>query len=297
MAILADEKTRIIVQGITGRESASFTRDSLDYGAKIVAGVTPGKGGIQIHGVPVYDTVRRALLEHPADASVISVPPAFARDAAFEALMNGIHLLVIVTERVPRRDVAEILSLAREKKAMVIGPNSLGLINPDRTKLGMIGGPAKDVKKAYIPGPVGIVSRSGGMTTEIANLLTQHGIGQSTAISLGGDPLIGTTYEELIPLFERDPETRAVVVFAEPGGSAEEALVDYVMAHSVSLPIVAFVAGRFVDEMSGLRFGHAAVIVEGKKGSTAEKVRLFKEAGIAIAEEFYEIVELVKRAL
>lgn len=297
MAILADENTQIIVQGITGREAASFTRDSLDYGTKIVAGVTPGKGGIQIHGVPVYDTVRQALFEHPADASVISVPPAFAKDAAFEALMNGIRLLVIVTERIPRRDVAEILSLTREKRARVIGPNSLGLISPERTKLGMIGGPAKDVKKAYMPGPVGIVSRSGGMTTEIANLLTQHGIGQSTAISIGGDPLIGTTYEDLVPLFERDPETRAIVVFAEPGGSAEEALADYVMAHSISLPIVAFVAGRFVDEISGLRFGHAAVIVEGKKGSTAEKVRLFKEAGIAIAEEFYEIVELVKRAL
>ncbi len=297
MAILADETTRIIVQGITGREAASFTRDSLDYGTKIVAGVTPGKGGIQIHGVPVYDTVRQALFEHPADASVISVPPVFAKDAAFEALMNGIRLLVIVTERIPRRDVAEILSLAREKRARVIGPNSLGLISPERTKLGMIGGLAKDVKKAYMPGPVGIVSRSGGMTTEIANLLTQHGIGQSTAISLGGDPLIGTSYEDLVPLFERDPETKAIVVFAEPGGSAEEALADYVMAPSVSLPIVAFVAGRFVDEMSGLRFGHAAVIVEGKKGSTAEKVRLFKEAGMAIAEDFYEIVELVKRAL
>ncbi|MBI5167412.1 MAG: CoA-binding protein [candidate division NC10 bacterium] len=294
MAILADEKTRIIVQGITGREAASFTKDSLDYGARIVAGVTPGKGGRSIHGVPVYDTVEQALEEHPADASVISVPPAFVKDAAYEALLNGVRLLVIVTERAPRRDVAEIVALAREKEATIVGPNSLGLISPGKTKVGMVGGPAADVRKAYMPGPVGIVSRSGGMTTEIANLLTQNSIGQSTAISIGGDPLVGSTFCDLIPLFEKDSETKAVVVFAEPGGTMEERLAEYITATHPKLPIIAFVAGRFVDEMPGVRFGHAAVIVEGDRGRTKEKIRLFQEAGIVVAQEFSEIAELVK---
>ncbi|MBI2081588.1 MAG: CoA-binding protein [candidate division NC10 bacterium] len=297
MAILADEKTRILVQGITGREAATFVRDSLEYGARVVAGVTPGKGGGAVHGVPVYDTVAAALSEHPADATVISVPPAAVRDAALEALAGGLRLLVIVTERVPRRDVAEVLCAAEEGGATVIGPNSLGILSPEKTRVGMVGGPAADVRKAYAPGPVGIMSRSGGMTTEIANLLTQHGIGQSTCVSIGGDPLVGSTFRDLLPAFAADPETKAVVLFCEPGGTAEEALATAVKAGGLPLPLVAFVAGRFADEMPGVRFGHAAAIVEGERGSTRSKIAAFREAGIPVAEAFSEIATLLKRFL
>ena len=297
MAILADENTRVIVQGITGREAASFSKDMLDYGTKVVAGVTPGKQGQKVHGIPVYDTVRGALKDHAADASVISVPPAMTKGAALEALQNGIKLLVIVTERVPRRDVIEFLEVAREKDARVIGPNTLGLISPHFVKLGMAGGPVEDVRKAYMPGDVGIVSRSGGMTTEIANLLTTHGIGQSTCVGIGGDPVVGSSFLDLIPLFDQDPGTKAVVLFCEPGGIIEETLSERVLTRKLSIPIVAFIAGHFVDDMPGVRFGHAATIVEGDKGTAKGKVKSFKKAGIRLAESFSDITSILKEYL
>jgi len=297
MSILADRNTRVIIQGITGREAASFTRDMLDYGTRVVAGVTPGKGGQQVHGVPVHDTVRQAMREEPARASVISVPPRMVLGAALEALENGIELLVIVTERIPRKDVLEILETARASGARVIGPNTLGIISPGSVKLGMAGGPIEDVKKAYMPGPVGIASRSGGMTTEIANLLTTHGIGQSTCVSIGGDPIVGSNFLDLIPLFDQDPETKAVVLFCEPGGVIEENLAKLAVAGEVSVPIVAFVAGRFVDAMPGVRFGHAATIVEGERGSAAGKIEAFKASGIFVAEAFSEMVPILEGLL
>lgn len=293
MAILADEDTRMIIQGITGREAVTFTRDLLDYGAKVVGGVTPGKGGWEVHGVPVFDCVRQITSKERVDASIISVPPAFVRGAAFEALDNGINLLIIVTERIPRRDVVEIITYANKLGGRVIGPNSLGLICPHKTKLGMIGGRAEDVKKAYSPGNIGIISRSGGMTTEIANLLTLNGLGQSTCISVGGDPVIGSTFVDLIPLFEADSETHGIVIFCEPGGTAEEYLAEHVKTKKVTKPIVAFVAGRFVDSMSGVRFGHAAVMVEGNRGTTRGKIQAFREAGILVAEDFSAIPQLL----
>jgi succinyl-CoA synthetase alpha subunit len=294
MAILADRNTKIIVQGITGREAASFTKDMLDYGSKVVAGVTPGKGGWNVHDVPVYDSVKQAAVQHQANSSIISVPPAGVKGAAFEALDAGLKLIVIVTERVPRRDVIEIIEFARETQTHVIGPNSLGLICPHVVKVGMAGGPATDVKKAYSPGPVGIISRSGGMTTEIANLLTTHGIGQSTCISMGGDPVVGSNFLDLIPLFEKDRETKAVVIFCEPGGTGEERLAEYVFEHRPTLPIIAFVAGQFADAMPGVRFGHAGAIVEGDRGSTKGKIEKFRWARIHVAEKFSDIVDLVK---
>ena len=297
MAILADQNTRVIVQGITGREATSFTKDMLDYGTREVAGVTPGKGSQQIHGVPVYDTVRQAVREHPAEASVISVPPALVKGAVLEALDNGIQLEVVITERVPRKDVIELLEVADEKNARIIGPNTLGLISPERIKLGMAGGPVDDVKKAYTPGPVGIASRSGGMTTEIANLLTTHGIGQSTCIGVGGDPVVGSNFLDLIPVFDKDPDTKLVVLFSEPGGIIEEELSEYVMAENIALPIIAFIAGRFVDDMPGIRFGHAATIVEGESGSTKGKIEMFKKAGIRVADSFSDIVTIAKEYL
>jgi succinyl-CoA synthetase alpha subunit len=297
MSILADRSTKVIIQGITGREAASFTRDMLDYGTRVVAGVTPGKGGQKVHGVPVHDTVRQAVREEPVQASVISVPPRMVLEAALEALENGIELLVIVTERIPRKDVVEILETARAGGARVIGPNTLGIISPGSVKLGMAGGPIEDVKKAYTPGHVGIASRSGGMTTEIANLLTTHGIGQSTCVSIGGDPIVGSNFLDLIPLFDQDPETEAVVLFCEPGGVIEENLAKLAASGEVEVPIVAFVAGRFVDAMPGVRFGHAATIVEGERGSAAGKIEAFRKSGIHVAEAFSEIVPILEGLL
>jgi succinyl-CoA synthetase alpha subunit len=294
MAILADRDTSVIIQGITGREAASFAKDMLDYGTRVVAGVTPGKQGQEVHGIGVYDTVRGALREHPADASVISVPPGMVKGAVLEALENNIKLLVVVTERVPRKDVIEFLEAARDQDARVIGPNTLGIISPEKVKLGMAGGPVEDVKKAYMPGNVGIASRSGGMTTEIANLLTTNGLGQSTCIGIGGDPVVGSNFLDLIPLFDQDPDTEAVVLFCEPGGIIEETLGEMVVAQGITLPIVAFIAGRFVDDMPGVRFGHAATIVEGDKGTARGKIESLQKAGIHVAESFSDIVRILR---
>ena len=297
MSILADENTRIIVQGITGREAATFTVESIAYGAQIVAGVTPGKGGSEVHGVPVYDTMSAALSEHPANASVISVPAAFLKDGALEAIENDLRLVVIITERIPRRDVVEILEAADERGCSVVGPNSLGVITPGKTRVGMNGGSAETVRRAYTPGPVGVMSRSGGMTTEIANMLTLAGLGQSTCISIGGDPIVGSTYLDLLPQYEDDPETEALVLFSEPGGSMEEALAAYLTQNGSRLPIVAFVAGRFADSMPGVRFGHAAAIVEEGRGSPAGKIVALLKCGVLVADHLSDIPRLVKEAI
>jgi len=305
MSILIDADTTFIIQGITGREAVNMTRECLAYGSKIVGGVTPGRGGRDVYGVPVYDTVREITSRERVDGSVLTVPPAFVRDAAFEAIDNGIKLLVIVTERVPRQEVSQVLEFARMKEARVIGPNCLGIISPGKSKMGGIGGPAEDTRKAYRAGSIGVMSRSGGMTTEISNALTAAGFGQSTAVSIGGDALIGSSYAELMPLFEADPETQAIVIYSEPGGPMEAQLADYVRANnsrpdgraSARLPIIAFMAGRFMDEMPGMRFGHAGTIVEGRADTAAEKVRRLHDAGIAVAEEIAEIPGLVKKRL
>jgi succinyl-CoA synthetase alpha subunit len=297
LSILVDQGTRVIVQGITGREAVSFTRDMLDYGAKVVGGVTPGRGGRDVLGVPVYDSVRQITEKEHVDASVLAVPAPFARDAAFEAIEAGVPLLVIVTERVPRRDVVQVLELARLRGSRVIGPNTMGIISPGKTKVGSIGGPAEDTRKSFLPGPVGVMSRSGGMTTELSNLLTQSGLGQSTAISMGGDPIVGSTFAELLPLWEEDPETRALVLFCEPGGPLEAALAEEVRREGNPLPIIAFIAGHFTAEMPGVRFGHAGSIVEGKADTAEEKARIMRDAGIVVADDFSEIPALVERAL
>jgi len=204
MAVLLSENTSFIVQGITGREAVNLTRECLDYGSKIVGGVTPGRKGREVHGVPVFDTVAQ-VVEHNGgrapDGSVVTVPPAFTKDAVFEALENGIKTIVIVTERIPRGDVAQMVEFADSRGARIIGPNCLGLVVPGVAKMGGIGGPARDAAKAYSHGPVGVISRSGGMTTEMSSTLTAAGLGQSTAVSIGGDAIIGSTYAELMPRF------------------------------------------------------------------------------------------------
>jgi succinyl-CoA synthetase alpha subunit len=301
MSILIDAETTFVVQGITGREAVNLTRECLDYGAgaKVVGGVTPGRLGREVHGVPVFDTVAQAVEHHggPIAGSVVTVPPAFTKDAVFEAIEHGIGLVVIVTERIPRSDVAQMVELAAERGARIIGPNCLGVIVPDVIKMGGIGGPAKDANKAYSPGPVGVISRSGGMTTEMSSTLTAAGLGQSTAVSIGGDAIIGSSYAELMPLFEADEETQAIVIYTEPGGRMEAELAAWVTEHHSRLPIVAFMAGRFMDEMPGMSFGHAGTIVEGKEDTAAEKIARLAEAGIVVAEEISEIPGIVQQRI
>jgi|SRR6185369_2474255 len=297
MPILAGRNARVLVQGITGREASGFVQSSLDLGTRIVAGVTPGKAGWQIHGVPVFNTVADAQQNEPCDATVIAVPALQACRAATEALQAGLKLLVILTERVPRRDAAIILEHAREHGAVVIGPNSLGIVSPAVIRIGLVGGSAEALKRAYKKGPVGIMSRSGGMLTEIANLLTQEGIGQSTCVSVGGDPIEGTTFADLLPHYESDEETRVVVIFCEPGGHMEEELADRLSQRKSRIPIVAFMAGRFMDRMQGVRFGHAAAIVNGNHGSPARKIERLRAAGVSMAEKISAIPELVRRVL
>jgi succinyl-CoA synthetase alpha subunit len=298
MSILVDADTTFIVQGITGREAVNLTRECLDYGAgaKVVGGVTPGRLGREVHGVPVFDTVAQAVEHHggPIDGSVVTVPPAFTKDAVLEAIANGIKLIVIVTERIPRRDVAQMVEFAKQHDARIIGPNCLGIIVPDVIKMGGIGGPAKDAAKAYTPGSVGVISRSGGMTTEMSSTLTAAGLGQSTAVSIGGDAIIGSSYAELMPLFEADEQTEAIVIYTEPGGRMEAELARWVKEHESRLPIVAFMAGRFMDEMPGMSFGHAGTIVEGREDTASEKIARLAEAGIVVAEEISQIPDIVK---
>ncbi|MGH2891610.1 MAG: succinate--CoA ligase subunit alpha [Solirubrobacteraceae bacterium] len=297
MSILVDADTTFIVQGITGREAVNLTRECLDYGAgaKIVGGVTPGRLGRDVHGVPVFDTVAQAVEHHgqPIDGSVVTVPPAFTKDAVLEALENGIGLVVIVTERIPRGDVAQMVEVAAERGARIIGPNCLGIIVPDVIKMGGIGGPARDAAKSYSAGPIGVVSRSGGMTTEMSSTLTAAGLGQSTAVSIGGDAIIGSSYSELMGLFEADEQTRGIVIYTEPGGRMEAELAAWVSAHDSRLPIVAFMAGRFMDEMPGMSFGHAGTIVEGREDTATEKIARLAEAGITVAERIEDIPGLI----
>jgi len=301
MSILLTKETTFIVQGITGREAVNLTRECLDYGSKVVGGVTPGRKGREVHGVPVFDTVAQAVENHggPIDGSVVTVPPAFTKDAVLEAIENGIKLIVIVTERIPRGDVAQMVELANMRGARIIGPNCLGLIVPEVCKMGGIGGPAKDAAKAYAPGPVGVMSRSGGMTTEISSSLTQADLGVSTAVSIGGDAIIGSAYAELMPYFEADEQTQAIVIYTEPGGRMEAQLAEWVKDNDSRLPIVAFMAGKFMDdeEMKGMSFGHAGTIVEGKEDTATEKIARLEAAGIRVVERIDEIPDAVKEKL
>ena len=302
MSILIDENTTFIVQGITGREAINLTRECLDYGSKIVGGVTPGRKGREVHGVPVFDTIEQVIAHNGGavpDGSVVTVPPAFTKDAVFEAIENGIKLIVIVTERIPRRDVAQMVELANMRGARIIGPNCLGLIVPGVAKMGGIGGPARNAEQAYQPGSIGVMSRSGGMTTEISSTLTAAGLGVSTAISIGGDAIIGSAYAELMPEFEADEQTEAIVIYTEPGGRMEAQLAEWVSENDSRLPIIAFMAGRFMDddEMQGMSFGHAGTIVEGKEDSATEKIARLEAAGIPVVERIDEIPDAVKRKL
>ena len=297
MSILVDENTTFIIQGITGREAVTMARECLDYGAKLLGGVTPGRKGREVHGLPVMDTVRQFTDHQRVDAAVVSVPPAFTADAVFESIEAGIPLIVIVTERVPRKQVAQFVEYAQQRGTRIIGPNCLGVISPGKTRVGGVGGAAVSTQRAFKPGRIGVMSRSGGMTVEIANSLSESGMGVSTAVSIGGDAIIGSTYAELMPLFDADPDTDGIAIYSEPGGRAEYELADYMQRAGSKKPIVAFMAGKFMDEMPGMRFVHAGTIVEGKADTATEKIANLAAAGITVAEKIGDIPRLMKERL
>ncbi|MEM3672817.1 MAG: succinate--CoA ligase subunit alpha [Candidatus Bathyarchaeia archaeon] len=287
MGIIVNKKTCAIVQGITGTQGSFHTKLRLDYGTKIVVGVTPGKGGTQIHGIPVYDTVEEAQEKHSADASIIFVPAPFAADAALEALDNKIKTVVIITEHIPVKDAITVMEYAKQTKATIIGPNTPGIITPGECKLGIM--PAQIFRR----GSVGFVSRSGTLTYEIAAGLTRKNLGQSTCLGLGGDPITGLNFIDALKMFEKDSHTRAVVLVGEIGGNLEELAV--YRKTKLSKTVVAFVAGRSAPP--GKRMGHAGAIVTGSVGTAESKIEAFKNAGVEVAEKPGEVAELLAKLL
>jgi len=275
VSVLVDEGTRVVCQGITGSAGAFHTRQMVEYGTKVVAGVTPGKGGTKLDGIPVFDTCAEAVAATDANASVIYVPAAFAADAVMEAVDAGVELVVCITEGIPALDIVKVKRWLEGKSARVIGPNCPGIISPGKCKIGIMPG------YIHTPGPVGVISRSGTLTYEAVWQLTSLGIGQSTCIGIGGDPVPGTGFIELLELFEADPETKGIIIIGEIGGTAEEDAAEFVQKN-VTKPVVGFVAGQTAPK--GKRMGHAGAIIAGGKGTAAEKIEAFKVAGIRIAE-------------
>jgi len=289
MGIIVGEETKAIVQGITGNQGSFHTKLMLDYGTKIVAGVTPGKGGQQVHGVPVYDTVKEALENHEANASIIFVPARFAADAALEAIENNLKTVVIITEHIPIKDSIYIMARAREKGTIIIGPNTPGIITPNECKLGIM--PAHIFK----PGIVGIASRSGTLTYEIAAGLTKAGLGQSTCLGLGGDPVVGLNFIDVLEMFKKDEKTEAVVLIGEIGGNLEELAANYIKKTDYPKPVVSFIAGKTAPP--GKRMGHAGAIIMGRAGTAQSKIEAFRSAGVEVAEKPSEVARIVLEKL
>lgn len=296
MSILIDEKTRTVVQGITGREGQARAKLMIDYGTNVVAGCTPGRGGQEVLGVAVYDTVEEAWeAAGPIDLSAVFVPAPLVREAALEAIDAGVRTLVLVPDRVPIYDVLEIASAAKSSGARFLGPNTLGLLSPGKAVAGMIGGRAETAREWFKPGPVGVASRSGGITSSIAYYLNQVGIGQTSIIHVGGDAVVGLPHPDVALEFEKDPDTRAIVIFGEIGGTQEERLAELMKAGEVTKPVVAYIGGKAAKE--GTRFSHAGAIVEGGRGTHAGKVEALKAAGARIVDNFGDIPEVTKEVL
>ncbi len=288
MSILIDQNTKLVVQGITGRDGSFHARATKAYGTQVVAGVTPGKGGQSLEGIPIFNTVADAVRATGANTSVIYVPPAYAPDAILEAAHAGVSLVVAVTEGIPTLAMIPVVRELAGLHVRLVGPNCPGLISPGKAKVGIMPG------EIHRPGPVGVVSRSGTLTYEMVHQLTIHGIGQSTCIGIGGDPIIGTNFMDVLPLFQADPETKAVVMIGEIGGTAEEEAAHYVKT-KMTKPVVAFIAGQTAPP--GKRMGHAGAIISGGKGTAAEKMRALGEAGIPVAMIPSEVGPLIQKAL
>jgi len=282
-----NRNTKVIVQGITGREGSFHTKLMLDYGTRIVAGVTPGKGGTYVHGVPVYDTAEDALREHEAEASIVFVPAQRATDAVYEAVDAGIKLVVVVTEHIPIVDSARMIKYAKARGVRVVGPNSPGIVVPEETLIGIM--PVRSFRK----GRVGIASRSGTLTYEVAEAVKE--LGHSTVIGVGGDPIVGTPLDEAALMFENDPETEAIVIIGEIGGTSEERIAEYVLAGKIKKPVVAYIAGRTAPKER--RMGHAGAVVYMGQGTFESKVNSFRRANVPVAETPYQVAELLRQLL
>ncbi len=287
MGILADRQTRVIVQGITGREGSFHTEQMVAYGTKVVGGVTPGKKGEVVSGAPVFDTVRDAVAATQAEASIIFVPARFAKDAICEAAEAGIKLILCITEGIPIQDMVVAAHVVKSKGARLIGPNCPGIATAGEAKLGIIPG------NIFLKGNIGLASRSGTLTYEIVNALTHAGIGQSTCVGLGGDPILGTQFIDILPLFDKDTQTEAVILIGEIGGVAEEEAAPLI--RKMSKPVIGFISGRTAP--AGKRMGHAGAIITGGKGTADSKMKAWREAGVIVAETTSEIPRIVKEAL
>jgi len=288
MSILVDENTRLLVQGVTGKEGAFHTRQCIEYGTNVAAGVTPGKGGEKMDDVPVFNTVEQAVRETGANVSLVFVPPPFAADAIMESADAGIPLVVTITEGIPTIDMVRVKRYLRGKPTRLIGPNCPGVITPGKCKVGIMPG------FIHKEGNVGLISRSGTLTYEAVDQLTRRGIGQSTCVGIGGDPIIGSTFVDLLKLFNEDDATGGVVIIGEIGGTAEEEAAAFVKAN-MKKPVVSFIAGRTAPP--GKRMGHAGAIIAGGKGTAAEKIAAMKEAGISVCESPATIGETMENAL
>jgi len=289
MGVFVDKATTAIVQGITGTQGSFHTRLMLDYGTQIVAGTTPGKSGTSVHGVLVYDTVEEAVKAHAANASIIFVPALFAADAAFEAFDAGLKTITIITEHIPIRDAVQVMHRARQQGAVVVGPNTPGILTVGECKLGIM--PAHVFKR----GVVGLASRSGTLTYEIATGLSFSGLGQSTCIGLGGDPIVGLSFVDVLKAFEKDEQTEAVALIGEIGGNFEELAAEFIATEGYSKPVAAFVAGRTAPP--GRRMGHAGAIIMGKSGTAASKIEAFKKAGVKVAQKPSDVARLLAEKL
>jgi succinyl-CoA synthetase alpha subunit len=277
MSIFVDKNTRVLVQGITGREGMFHTRQCIEYGTKVVAGVTPGKGGQKMDDVPVFNTVKNAVAETGADCSMIFVPPPFAADAIMEAVDAGLRLIVAITEGIPVLDMMRVKNYMQGKPVRLIGPNCPGIITPGECKVGIMPGPT------HKPGgPIGVVSRSGTLTYEVVHQLTRNGIGQTTCLGIGGDPVNGTNFIDCLEAFEKDPATAGIVMVGEIGGSAEEDAAAFITEH-VTKPVVGFIAG--LTAPPGRRMGHAGAIISGKSGTAQSKIDVMKTSGIRVCED------------
>jgi len=294
MAILVTDKTKVLVQGITGKEGSRVVVQMRNYGTKVLAGVTPGKGGQEVHGVPVYNSIKEALENHPViNASFVAVPNFAVFGALKEAIENKIPLINVLTEHVPILDTAKAVALAKQAGVRIVGPSSIGIISPGLGKLGSIGG--DDPRGVFSKGSVGVISKSGGMASEISWILTKNGVGQSTVVGIGGDVLIGSAFADLMEEFEKDEQTKAVVLFGEIGGTYEEEAAELIKSGKFGKIVVAFISGLFAESLpQGTKLGHAGAIIYGEKGSYKSKIKSLESAGVAIAKTPDEIPELIK---